>query len=214
MTATRHPFSLRSSACIPPTAVRPDTNGGSHEPNRDKSRNALCHHVGKPHPRRQRRASAIKQRSTSLISPGRLSLSARSWRKMQSLTLAILLGLLVCCQGVGAQDVYTAEPWDGAHADLIFDRSPPPVRLQARDETIPSTVSSIRILPTGTDGSSSSISIATPTAANNLPTPFDSSLGNNFTAPSCPTFFRNFMSNETFINCLPLSLLLQVRAPP
>ncbi|KAI7141979.1 hypothetical protein KC316_g8630 [Hortaea werneckii] len=128
---------------------------------------------------------------------------------MQSLMLAVLLGLLVCCQGVGAQDVYTAEPWEGAHADLIYDRSPPPVQLQVRDETSPATASSIRSLPTGTDESTSAISTATPTAAGNLPTPFDSSLGNNFTAPSCPTFFRNFMSNETFVNCLPLSLLLQ-----
>ncbi|EMC94786.1 hypothetical protein BAUCODRAFT_56498, partial [Baudoinia panamericana UAMH 10762] len=42
-----------------------------------------------------------------------------------------------------------------------------------------------------------------------LPHPFDSTLGNNFTASSCPNFFRGFLNNDTFTSCLPLSLLLQ-----
>ncbi|TKA53928.1 hypothetical protein B0A55_12302, partial [Friedmanniomyces simplex] len=42
-----------------------------------------------------------------------------------------------------------------------------------------------------------------------LPSPFDSTLGNNFTSPTCPAFFQSFLTNETFQQCLPLSLLLQ-----
>ncbi|KAF2142050.1 uncharacterized protein K452DRAFT_326585 [Aplosporella prunicola CBS 121167] len=49
-------------------------------------------------------------------------------------------------------------------------------------------------------------SVATATA---LPHAFDTSLGNNFTAASCPTFFNSFLDNSTFQACVPLSLLLQ-----
>lgn len=42
-----------------------------------------------------------------------------------------------------------------------------------------------------------------------LPSPFDTSLGNNFTDSSCPTFFTTFLKNATFQSCLPMSLLLQ-----
>jgi hypothetical protein len=42
-----------------------------------------------------------------------------------------------------------------------------------------------------------------------LPQPFDTSLGNNFTSESCPRFFNNFLSDETFRSCYPFSLLLQ-----
>ncbi len=43
-----------------------------------------------------------------------------------------------------------------------------------------------------------------------LPKPFDAGLGTNYTQPSCPTFLRSMINNETFSACLPLSLLLQV----
>lgn len=36
-------------------------------------------------------------------------------------------------------------------------------------------------------------------------------MGNNFTSPSCPAFFNSFLNNQTFQDCLPFSLLLQVR---
>jgi len=46
-----------------------------------------------------------------------------------------------------------------------------------------------------------------------LPRPFDSSLGNNFTSESCPAFFHDFLGDQNFQRCLPLSLLLQVSPP-
>ncbi|KAF2225009.1 hypothetical protein BDZ85DRAFT_167848, partial [Elsinoe ampelina] len=42
-----------------------------------------------------------------------------------------------------------------------------------------------------------------------LPTPFDTTLGNNFTSAACLPFFQTFLSNATFSACLPFSLLLQ-----
>lgn len=42
-----------------------------------------------------------------------------------------------------------------------------------------------------------------------LPSAFDTSLGNNFTTTSCPTFFNDFLANSTYQQCAPLSLLLQ-----
>ncbi|KAL9604030.1 MAG: hypothetical protein Q9219_000792 [cf. Caloplaca sp. 3 TL-2023] len=42
-----------------------------------------------------------------------------------------------------------------------------------------------------------------------LPHPFDTGLGNNYTQPNCPIFINNFLRNDTFISCVPFSLLLQ-----
>jgi hypothetical protein len=63
---------------------------------------------------------------------------------------------------------------------------------------------------TGTDSSASTTTSAlTRETVYPLPRPFDNSLGSNFTASSCPTFFSDFLSNPTFTTCLPLSLLLR-----
>ena len=42
-----------------------------------------------------------------------------------------------------------------------------------------------------------------------LPSPFDTSLGSNFTSQACPDFFNSFLNNATFKSCVPISLLLQ-----
>lgn len=42
-----------------------------------------------------------------------------------------------------------------------------------------------------------------------LPKAFDTSLGTNFTQQSCPDFFSNFLKNDTFINCYPMSFFLK-----
>ena len=48
------------------------------------------------------------------------------------------------------------------------------------------------------------------TTSATLPRAFDSGFGTNYTQPSCPTFLRSMVNNETFISCVPFSLLLQV----
>ncbi|KAI4754436.1 hypothetical protein E4T52_13417 [Aureobasidium sp. EXF-3400] len=60
---------------------------------------------------------------------------------------------------------------------------------------------------TPTSSSASSVSTISSDA---LPRPFDTGLGNNFTTSSCPAFFKDFLSNDAFNECVPLSLLLQV----
>ncbi|KAL8834214.1 MAG: hypothetical protein Q9170_003871 [Blastenia crenularia] len=47
------------------------------------------------------------------------------------------------------------------------------------------------------------------TSSSSLPRPFDTGLGNNYTQPNCPIFLNNLLRNDTFVSCLPFSLLLQ-----
>lgn len=95
----------------------------------------------------------------------------------------------------------------GADSVILFDRRTPPepaMRLFKRAEQ------------SGTSSTKSSSTSALPTAtcqsASPLPSAFDTTLGNNFTSSTCPTFFQNFLRNDTFNECVPLSLLLQVGA--
>ena len=67
--------------------------------------------------------------------------------------------------------------------------------------------SSLSVQPTG-------LVTAPGTGSSSLPRPFDTGLGNNYTQPNCPVFINNFLHNDTFVSCLPFSLLLQVRKMP
>lgn len=42
-----------------------------------------------------------------------------------------------------------------------------------------------------------------------LPKPFDTSIGKTFVTTTCPAFFNLFLNDPNFINCLPLSAMLQ-----
>jgi len=57
--------------------------------------------------------------------------------------------------------------------------------------------------------SSGDIVAATTAASTALPSPFDTSLGSNFTNSACPDYIRSFVADEDFKTCLPFSLLLQ-----
>ncbi|CZT15552.1 uncharacterized protein RCC_01406 [Ramularia collo-cygni] len=83
----------------------------------------------------------------------------------------------------------------------------PLLARQDLSEPTPSTTAK----PKGakTSATASSIQTAIQTGAAALPRPFDSSIGTNFTSSSCPDFFNDFLSNQTFNDCLPFSLLLQ-----
>jgi len=50
---------------------------------------------------------------------------------------------------------------------------------------------------------------ATGSDSGSQPQPFDTNVGNNFTQPSCQTFFNDFLSNQQFQSCIPFSLLLR-----
>lgn len=58
--------------------------------------------------------------------------------------------------------------------------------------------------------SSAATSIISAPAGSSVPKAFDGGLGRNFTAPSCPLFLNSFLNNETFTDCVPFSLYLQV----
>lgn len=101
---------------------------------------------------------------------------------------------------------------------LLIDTNAPPVIHRTREikqhglfpfPSIRPTPSKVKRQAT-TSSSYTSSGIGTSTALA-LPRPFDTSLGNNFTAPSCPVFFNNFLNDPTFEACHPASLLLQVR---
>ncbi|KAA6416216.1 MAG: hypothetical protein FRX48_00936 [Lasallia pustulata] len=63
--------------------------------------------------------------------------------------------------------------------------------------------------PTSSGSSTASVVTAPASTDVQLPRPFDTSLGSNFTSSDCPNFFNSFLNNSTFTSCLPLSLLLQ-----
>ncbi|KAF8430503.1 hypothetical protein BGX38DRAFT_1061645, partial [Terfezia claveryi] len=42
-----------------------------------------------------------------------------------------------------------------------------------------------------------------------LPKPFDTSIGKTFVSTTCPAFFNLFLDDPDYINCLPLSAMLQ-----
>lgn len=48
-----------------------------------------------------------------------------------------------------------------------------------------------------------------PRGDTDIPTPFDTSLGTNYTSKSCPKFFTKFLSDSSFQSCHALSLLLR-----
>ncbi|GAA5992750.1 hypothetical protein JCM5350_003372 [Sporobolomyces pararoseus] len=57
--------------------------------------------------------------------------------------------------------------------------------------------------------SSSPISTSTAIPAGyEVPQPFDSTLGTNFSSTACPSFFATFLADPEFISCAPFSLLL------
>ncbi|KAH9223947.1 hypothetical protein DL95DRAFT_282604 [Leptodontidium sp. 2 PMI_412] len=117
---------------------------------------------------------------------------------------------------------------------ILVDQSPPPEPnshehdldldrgagdLKKRADTESSSSSSSSILSASTRRSSSSSTLA-PTSTSSgivaaettsvqpLPTPFDTGFNNNVTS-NCASFMSSMLSNSTFKQCLPFSLLLQ-----
>lgn len=231
MTPDTRAFSSRSSTRTPPAVVRPWRccscrklrNAEQHQVDHSEKSHysgPLCNPT-RPPPARRRRGVSTSSKQSSFLVVGQDGLMGSSrigfWR---SSMLALLVGLLFLCQGVQAgvyENVFGAE--EILPGELLFDRGEPPslpyVNLEQRDESTysyePSTTT---IRPSSTSGSASktsgTLAVATQTGMASLPRPFDSSLGNNFTSTTCQPFFNHFLNNQTFKDCLPLSLLLQV----
>ena len=84
---------------------------------------------------------------------------------------------------------------------ILFDRNPVPLpTLQRRQDTDIASTTAAAEAPVP----------SSPDAPNSLPRPFDGGFGTNYTQPSCPRFLRSMVNNDTFLSCVPFSLLLGV----
>ena len=94
---------------------------------------------------------------------------------------------------------------------IIFDHElAPHLELHRRDDSTSTSTAST----TAIDQAAVTSSSAASTTTTSLPRAFDGGFGTNFTQPSCPTFLRAMVNNDTFTSCVPFSLLLQVRRLP
>ncbi|KXT02823.1 hypothetical protein AC578_5360 [Pseudocercospora eumusae] len=202
MTTDTCAFSSCSSTRTPLAAVRQWRCCRRQEPGWNEPNTNLCNHLWSPPEGHRREQSKHSARDRWIIP------------RLGCLQSFIIFCLLVC-RGTNAGHVYAAT--EVFPRELLFDRSPPPplprMLLDKRQDGDSSSVlPSTTIRPSDVSGSAtateSSIQTATDTATA-LPQPFDTNLGNNFTTTTCPTFFTNFLNNQTFKDCLPFSLLLQ-----
>ncbi|PNS21456.1 Checkpoint serine/threonine-protein kinase BUB1 [Sphaceloma murrayae] len=163
------------------------------------------------HDEQHARRHASRRRICSTTTTWDLSLSL--W--------TLLVIILTCFAHVNASAIPNTQTLDlpsGLHLTatsevVIYDRSTPPTRVDlARRADGPILVAGE---PTSTPISRKEyvsddiISDTSQAPTSNLPTPFDTTLGNNFTSSQCLPFFQSFLSNATFNACLPFSLLLQ-----
>lgn len=162
---------------------------------------ALCHRP-RPQPARRRRHSTAQNK-------GRRR-SKTPWMSGSNWVVLLLFSILICCQQAEAGKLHGGSRRFARKTDLIFDRRAAPeprMRLKARKEHH-------QIHNHADQKSGNDTALRTDPHASqqfSLPHPFDTSLGNNFTSPSCPAFFNSFLNSDSFNNCLPFSLLLQVR---
>ena len=127
------------------------------------------------------------------------------------LSVAVMLSLLCVSTEAVENSFSPSRTAKGNFVDgrIMFDheRAPQPI-LHRRDDPASSEIASTT---TAADVSVTAASSDTSTTTTSLPTAFDGGFGTNYTQPSCPTFLRSMVNNDTFISCIPFSLLLQVR---
>jgi len=202
---SQHEPNSCTSARVPPAVVQQHDPRAGISSERNVHTDALCH---------KRQLQQASRRSTSFNCLSQRGLTSPPWSQARNLIFALLCALLFFCQSVQA-NVHGSSIFDH---ELVYDRRPAPkprMGIYARQDDSSSssattTAGSSGILaPSSTSAVSTSIETAT-SVSTSLPRPFDSSIGNNFTQPSCPQFFNNFLSNTTFQECLPFSMLLQV----
>ena len=202
--ASQHESSSCMSARVSPAVVQHVVPRAGIRSDRNVHTDALCH---------KRQPQPAWRRSTSLNCLSQRRLTNPPWSQARNLIFAVLCALLFFCQSAQA-NVHGSSIFD---RELVYDRRPAPkprMGIYARQDD---SSSSSATTTAGSSGilapSSTSVSTSIQTASSlstSLPRPFDSSIGNNFTESSCPQFFNDFLSNTTFQECLPFSMLLQV----
>jgi hypothetical protein len=205
VSASQHEPNSCTLARVSPAVVQQSDPRAGISSDRNVHTDALCH-------KRPHQPVWLCDTSSNCLSQHRLTKS--SWPQARSLIFALLCGLLFFCQSVQA-NVHGSSIFD---RELVYDRRPMPhprmgIYVRQDDSSSSSaattTGSSGILAPSSTSSVSESIQVATPVSTS-LPRPFDTSIGNNFTESSCPQFFNNFLSNSSFQECLPFSMLLQV----
>lgn len=170
-----------------------------------------------------RRKSKTRQRSPTVRAVSTLRFAERLSSNAPLFFLGVWCFMALCGGAVADRQPPSLQKLAlrrGLFVDLS-DRPEPPVfrpmeRRDNKEESASSSTSyapiqasTATLLTTNAAAATSSTadSTATPTA---LPQVFDSNVGNNFTSQTCPTFFETLMTDNTFQECYPLSLLLTV----
>ncbi|KAI9727611.1 MAG: hypothetical protein M1834_008051 [Cirrosporium novae-zelandiae] len=92
---------------------------------------------------------------------------------------------------------------------IIVDPRPSPVPRTSPFEIFERANDASSTATSSTSSPSSTLATAATVSSSSLPTPFDTSLGSNYTTSSCPKYINTFLSDDDFQTCLPFSLLLQ-----
>jgi hypothetical protein len=208
--ASQHESNSCMSARVSPAVVQQHDPRAGLRSDRNVHTDFLCH---------KRQPQHAWRRSTSFNCLSQRRLTNPTWSQARNLIFAVLCASLFFCESVQA-NVHGSSIFD---RELVYDRRPAPqprMGIHARQDDSTSSSATTTgepsyILAPSSTSSTPSVSVSTSmqtatSVSTSLPRPFDSSLGNNFTQSSCPQFFNNFLSNTTFQECHPFSMLLQV----
>jgi hypothetical protein len=154
--------------------------------------------------------------------PTTVSHHRKPWRQWPALLLVLLC--FVCRTialspdpplPVETLELDTRAPYFEKGSWVMLSREEHEMRnLAKRSESAPPVTTTFQIaVSTVTEASTTSTVPASP-----LPSPLDSSLSSNFSGENgnrpCPAFINSFLTNPTFKQCYPFSLLLQVCRSP
>lgn len=148
----------------------------------------------RPRPGRRRR-----------LSMHHLSLSVTHFCLFLAMVLSALCKPIEAVENPGSQS--RAIKGHFVDGGIIFDQiSVPQPAMHRREDRANTDAASTTTAAAASQTSNSDSS----TTIVSLPRAFDGGFGTNYTQPSCPTFLRSMVNNDTFISCVPFSLLLQV----
>ena len=162
---------------------------------------------------REERPDGMRINTAQRPRPGRRRLSMRhlSPSLIQIILFVNVILLVLCMPTEAAEHAGSHNRAIKGHfvdGRIMFDHNPIALpALHRRDDPASTdTVSS-----TAAAEAPAASTSASSTTTTSLPRAFDAGFGTNYTQPSCPTFLRSMVNNDTFNACVPFSLLLQVR---
>ncbi|KAL4907527.1 hypothetical protein BDW74DRAFT_149374 [Aspergillus multicolor] len=122
-------------------------------------------------------------------------------------TFVLVLWALIAPAVLGEESRTTTKSADASRpgpdqtiVDIVSVRNAPPIHHHGHHEH-EHEHEHRNVEPRSSSSSSSSSS--------SFPTAFDTSLSNNFTTTTCPTFFKDFLTDDSFTSCYAISTLLR-----